>query len=678
MPMVSVVVIVYNMAREAPRTLLSLSAAYQRDIHADDYEVIVVDNGSDPPFDASIFDRLEGNFRLIRIDPAQPSPAAAINCGLREAKGELIGVLMDGARLVTPGLLHFARVGASLYPRAVVATLDWYLGYDIQWVSMEAGYDQAREDDLLRSIEWPHDGYRLFDISTLDESSPDGWFSTFNESNSLFLSREFWTAMGGADERFDMPGGGALNLDTLVRALETDGSELVLLLGEATFHQLHGGIATNVSPELMAARIDPWLKQYESIRGRRFAVPYKRTTYVGTAPRPSVLLRLAGNAVRSVREILPLGADFDRGLRALEPPKRPSDPSAAAIIDIAHEEFRADRYASTAAVARLARLRFPDEPEPQRLLALVGPILPGRTPAVDTVEFHLALGRAHAALGDAENARAELGRALSLNPELCQAHLELAKLRMPGELYWDWLSHFHELLEPNFYVEIGVASGWSICRARPPTCAIGIDPAPHINAPFVTETHIFTETSNEFFARGRLNGFLGDQPLELAFIDGEHSFEQSLLDFINLERFCGPGSVVLLHDTYPLNEATQERVQRTQFYTGDVWKTVFCLKNFRPDLDIFTIATAWSGLTVVTGLDPQSRVLPECYRGIVEEFRDLAYTAVEEKMDTILNLVPNRLSFVTDRLQTRLARFSLTTSSTTVGSAELYGCGRGG
>ena len=50
-PALSVVVIVHNMAREAPRTLLSLSAGYQRHIRPEDYEVVVVDNGSTPPFD---------------------------------------------------------------------------------------------------------------------------------------------------------------------------------------------------------------------------------------------------------------------------------------------------------------------------------------------------------------------------------------------------------------------------------------------------------------------------------------------------------------------------------------------------------------------------------------------------------------------------------------------------
>ncbi|MEZ5285163.1 MAG: hypothetical protein R2712_10215 [Vicinamibacterales bacterium] len=47
-PALSVVVVVFDMAREAPRTLFTLSPAYQG-LPADTYEVIVVDNGSSPP-----------------------------------------------------------------------------------------------------------------------------------------------------------------------------------------------------------------------------------------------------------------------------------------------------------------------------------------------------------------------------------------------------------------------------------------------------------------------------------------------------------------------------------------------------------------------------------------------------------------------------------------------------
>src|SRR5437016_1576986 len=112
-PDVSVVVVVYNIPREAPRTLLSLSAAYQRHIHPDDYEVIVVDNGSNPPLDPDLVAGLEGNFRLIRIDHASPSPAPAVDRGIAAANGEINGVVADGASTVTRGLLSLVRLGAG-------------------------------------------------------------------------------------------------------------------------------------------------------------------------------------------------------------------------------------------------------------------------------------------------------------------------------------------------------------------------------------------------------------------------------------------------------------------------------------------------------------------------------------------------------------------------------------
>jgi glycosyltransferase involved in cell wall biosynthesis len=126
----------------------------------------VVDNGSNPPVDPTLIAGLAGNFRLIRIDPAPPSPAHAINRGLAEAKGDIVGVMIDGARIVTPGLLHFARHASELYDRAVVVAPGWYLGADFQGAAITRGYDRDREDALLASINWPEDGYRLFEIST--------------------------------------------------------------------------------------------------------------------------------------------------------------------------------------------------------------------------------------------------------------------------------------------------------------------------------------------------------------------------------------------------------------------------------------------------------------------------------------------------------------------------------
>jgi len=145
--------------------------------------------------------------------------------------------MIDGARIITPELLHFALHGAGLYERAVVFALGWYLGYDMQRWSMRSGYDQVAEDALLAQIDWPKDGYRLFEIGTPDESSVEGWFRPVAEANALFLRREMWTLLGGMDERFDAPGGGLVNLDTYSRAVDMPDAQRVILLGEGTFHQ---------------------------------------------------------------------------------------------------------------------------------------------------------------------------------------------------------------------------------------------------------------------------------------------------------------------------------------------------------------------------------------------------------------------------------------------------------
>jgi tetratricopeptide (TPR) repeat protein len=652
-PDVSIVVIVYNMAREAPRTLRSLSADYQRHIGADDYEVIVVDNGSMPPLDPKVLDGLAGNFRLIRLDPARPSPAHAINVGLAAANGDVIGVMIDGARMVTPGFLHFGRNGVRLYPRAVVASLGWYLGFDFQKMSIVNNYNQSREDALLESIGWPNDGYRLFEIGALDESSIGGWFAPISESNGLFLSRNSWDRLGGVEERFDAPGGGFLNLDTLIRAVELPDSELVILLGEATFHQLHGGIATNSNWRYLPQSVVAWRTQYESIRGRPWSpVAPPRRTYLGVLPRAALVL-----FARSVVEPIgppPLGPTFDRALWSLAPSPRPADATSASLLDLAENEFRARRFEAAAAVGRMARSAAPDEPGPQRFLASASPWLRGGEPTGNGhAQFHLARAKAYRLLGEISKATAEFRAALDFEPDLVEAHVGLSEMRLPGEGYLSWLAHLHGTLSPETYLEIGILEGRSLCLAQPPTRAIGIDPAPRIKTPFKAETHIFCETSDAFFATARLAPLLNDRPLDLAFIDGLHRFEQALKDFMHLEAYCGPKSVIMLHDTIPLDEPTQRRNPVTKFYSGDVWKTVLCLKHYRPDLDIFTIATPWTGLTVITGLDPASRVLANCYDEAIKQFIDVPYSEIENRLHNALNIVPNDRREVEARLSTR-------------------------
>jgi glycosyltransferase involved in cell wall biosynthesis len=276
-PSVSVIVVVYNMGREAPRTLFSLSAAYQRRIAAEQYEVIVVDNGSAPPLDHRFLETMEGNYRVIRIDDADPSPVAAINRGHAEARGDLVGVLIDGARIASPGLLGLAAMAGRLADRTVILTLGFHLGSCVQMQSVLHGHDQEAEDRLLAQSGWTEDGYRLFDISVFAGSSAQGWFRPINESNAIFLPKALWAQLGGYDERFRSPGGGLANLDLLSRAVQLADTTVITLLGEGTFHQVHGGVATNATGrpyQLFAA-------EYERIRGYPFQTPGYRSLYFG-------------------------------------------------------------------------------------------------------------------------------------------------------------------------------------------------------------------------------------------------------------------------------------------------------------------------------------------------------------------------------------------------------------
>lgn len=269
-PELSIVVVSYNIPRELPRTLFSLSPAFQLGVERDAYEVLLIDNGSSvPPTDAD-FAHLAMNLRCLRPEQPHPSPVGAINLGLAEARGNWVGVFIDGARLASPGLLHASLQALRVSPRAVVGSRGRYLGPTFQSAALRRGYSREREDELLEQARWREHGYNLFGISVFDESSISTWFAPVAESNSLFMSGAMWDELGGYDARFESAGGGMVNLDTWSRACALPGAIPIVLLGEATFHQLHGGSSTN-HPEPIARGVR-LAEEYRAIRGFPFSV----------------------------------------------------------------------------------------------------------------------------------------------------------------------------------------------------------------------------------------------------------------------------------------------------------------------------------------------------------------------------------------------------------------------
>lgn len=178
---------------------------------------------------------------------------------------------------------------------------------------------------------------------------------------------------------------------------------------------------------------------------------------------------------------------------------------------------------------------------------------------------------------------------------------------------YEFLAALHVLLKPATYLEIGVQHGLSLRLAN---CqAIGVDPSPQVGSPLGPNAYIVQETSDVFWTRTDAQALAGQ--LDLAFIDGMHLVEFVVRDFRGVEALAHPGTVVVMDDVLPRNHAEAARRQCPGDWTGDVWKIHEILSIRRPDLTVTLVDTQPTGLLVVTGLDPASRVLHDGYDEIV-------------------------------------------------------------
>jgi glycosyltransferase involved in cell wall biosynthesis len=287
-PKLSIIVNFHNMRREAERTLYTLSSQYQTGVDADDWEVIAIDNGSSEPLNPEDVTKFGHNFSYHFFPTDSISPAAAVNYGVQMARGEFISCIVDGARMVTPGLISNAFKAFKIFETPFVCALAFHLGPKVQKFSMLDGYNQDQEDRLLETIDWRSNGYELFDVATIAPVSRCGFLGGLPPECSWFaMQKKTYLNLGGMDERFKNAGGGRLNFDFLERVVGTKGIEILVLLGEGSFHQIHGGATTNVPPDQHPRPAN--LAEYHAIHGReyeKFAQP--KIFYLGNMPRSAM------------------------------------------------------------------------------------------------------------------------------------------------------------------------------------------------------------------------------------------------------------------------------------------------------------------------------------------------------------------------------------------------------
>jgi methyltransferase family protein len=183
------------------------------------------------------------------------------------------------------------------------------------------------------------------------------------------------------------------------------------------------------------------------------------------------------------------------------------------------------------------------------------------------------------------------------------------------------LQGLHERLRPRSYFEIGVRKGKSLALSTAPS--VGVDPYYEVSSELRCDLHLVRTTSDEFFARRHPFAHFREPVVDLAFIDGMHLSEFALRDFINTERHCHAGSVIVMDDVLPRNvvEAGRGRVGSAArgAWAGDVYKVVDVLRRYRPDLVVLEVATSPTGTLVVLLPDPADRVLAEAYDALVPD-----------------------------------------------------------
>lgn len=165
-------------------------------------------------------------------------------------------------------------------------------------------------------------------------------------------------------------------------------------------------------------------------------------------------------------------------------------------------------------------------------------------------------------------------------------------------------------LDARTYLEIGVQRGHLFLEVDAPR-KIAVDPHFMISRTNrlrylpqrLLRERYFEQTSDEFFERSAPGLFGGGKLVDVAFVDGLHTYEQVVRDIENCLRYLDPGGVILLHDCNPASAAAavyalSPEDARARYpgwaageWTGDVYKSIIALRATLTDRHVFVYDT---------------------------------------------------------------------------------------
>ena len=150
-----------------------------------------------------------------------------------------------------------------------------------------------------------------------------------------------------------------------------------------------------------------------------------------------------------------------------------------------------------------------------------------------------------------------------------------------GGWYYGFLQHIAMLVRPGLYVEFGVDQGESARLVAPFAEKMALVDATAARPAWVPPDQFYQMTTEEFSKKVLRE--LGD--IDMAFIDADHSYKAAQDDFVRLEPKVPQDGFILIHDTYPENQA-----MTAPGYSGDSWRLPDWLRELRtPTWDVLTL-----------------------------------------------------------------------------------------
>lgn len=197
-------------------------------------------------------------------------------------------------------------------------------------------------------------------------------------------------------------------------------------------------------------------------------------------------------------------------------------------------------------------------------------------------------------------------------------------------------------IKAETYIEIGVEFGTVFSKIRIKR-KIAVDPKIKISwkkklidSLKLNDVKYFEEISDKFFSQH--SDLFKKRKIDVAFVDGLHTYQQTLKDIENCLKFLNEKGIVIVHDCNPTNEfsaASDREIAKKagqKKWNGDVWKAILYLRSTRQDLEIFTLDCDY-GLGIIKKMPTKEKLdfLPE-------QIKKMSYQDLEKNRGKFLNL----------------------------------------